>query len=88
VGVAAFEFGVGLADPRQRVDVRDRYLEVPVGDQAGQLGEYRGARPGRRPPVGLHPVLRGGREIDAGWCDPVQDGFLGFPVGCRSSERL
>jgi dihydropyrimidinase len=39
VGVAAFKFGVGCGDPRQRVDVRDRYLEVPVGDQAGQFAE-------------------------------------------------
>jgi hypothetical protein len=50
VGVAAFELGVGLADLRQRVDVRDRHLEVSVGDQAGQLGGHRGARPGRCPP--------------------------------------
>src|SRR6266540_5505375 len=66
VGVAAFELGVGLVDLRQRVDLRDRHLEVSVGDQAGQLGEHLGARPGRCPPVGLHPVLLGGREIDDG----------------------
>lgn len=47
VGVAAFELGVGLADLRQRVDVRDRHLEVSVGDQGGQFGEYVGAWPGR-----------------------------------------
>jgi catechol 2,3-dioxygenase-like lactoylglutathione lyase family enzyme len=63
-GAAAFELGVGLADLRQRVDVRDRHLEVPVGDQVGQLGEHLGTRPGRCSPVSLHPVLRGGREID------------------------
>ena len=50
MGVAAFELGVGLADLRQRVDVRDRHLEVSVGDQAGQLGEDSGARPGLCPP--------------------------------------
>ena len=44
-GVAAFELDVGLADLRQRVDVRDRHLKVSVGDQAGQLGEHLGARP-------------------------------------------
>jgi hypothetical protein len=47
--VAAFELGVGLADLRQRVDVRDQYPEVSAGDQAGQLGEYFGARPGLAP---------------------------------------
>ena len=31
MGVAAFELGVGLADLRQRVDVRNRHLEVSVG---------------------------------------------------------
>jgi NAD(P)-dependent dehydrogenase (short-subunit alcohol dehydrogenase family) len=43
--VAAFELGIGLADLRQRVDVRDRHLELPAGEQAGQLGEHLGARP-------------------------------------------
>src|SRR5450631_1205103 len=65
-GVAAFEFGVSLADLRQRVDVRDRDFEVSVGDQGGQLGEYLGARPGLCPSVGLHPVLRCRCEIGDG----------------------
>jgi len=54
-GVAAFELDVGLADLRQRVDVRDRHLEVSVGDQAGQRASRRPARP--LSPVCLHPVL-------------------------------
>ena len=33
MGATAFELGVGLADLRQRVDVRDRRLQVTVGDQ-------------------------------------------------------
>ena len=57
VGVAAFELGVGLADLCQRVDVRDRHLEVSVGDQAGQLGEHLGARPGLRPPSVFTPYF-------------------------------
>ena len=57
MGVAAFELGVGLADLRQRVDVRDRHLEVPVGDQAGQLGEHLGARPGLCPPSVFTPYF-------------------------------
>ena len=65
-GVAAFDLGVGLADLRQRVDVRDRHLEVSVGDQAGQLGEHLGARPGFCPSLSLYPVLRGGRVIGDG----------------------
>jgi hypothetical protein len=36
VGVAASEFGVGLADPRQRVDVRDRHRPFPPGPDPGQ----------------------------------------------------
>jgi NAD(P)-dependent dehydrogenase (short-subunit alcohol dehydrogenase family) len=43
--VAASELGVGLADLRQRADVRDRHVELSAGDQAGQLGEDLGARP-------------------------------------------
>ena len=57
VGVAAFELGVGLADLRQRVDVRDRHLEVSAGDQAGQLGQHLGARPGLRPPPVFTPCF-------------------------------
>jgi len=56
-GVAAFELDVGLADLRQRVDVRDRHLKVSVGDQAGQLGEHLGARPGRCPPSVFTPCF-------------------------------
>lgn len=69
--MAAFELGVGVADLRQRVDVRDRYLKLSVGDQAGQLGEHLGARPGFSPSVSFHPVLRGGREIDDGVDPPA-----------------
>src|SRR6266567_2182350 len=92
VGVAAFELGVGLADLRQRVDVRDRHLEVSVGDQAGQRGEHLGARPGRCPPVNLHPVLRGGREIDDG-VDPLGrdaegEGQLDVPVTVGVDEGV
>jgi len=61
---------VGLADLRQRVDVRDRHLEVSVGDQTGQLEEHLGTRPSRCPSVSLHPVLPGGREIGDG-VDPL-----------------
>ncbi len=70
MGVAAFELGVGLSDLRQRVDVRDGHLKMSVGDQAGQFGEHLGAGPGCAPPVGLHPVLRRGREIGDG-IDPL-----------------
>src|ERR1700722_10238499 len=63
VGVAAFQLGVGLADLREGVDVGDRHLELPVGDQARQVGQHPGARPRRRSPVGLHPVLPGGGEV-------------------------
>ena len=44
MGVAAFELGVGLADLRQRVDVRDRHLELPVGDQPGQFVRVRSGK--------------------------------------------
>ena len=46
VGVAAFEFGIGLAGLRRRVDVRDRRPRGSVGDQADQLG---GLLPGLPP---------------------------------------
>jgi hypothetical protein len=36
VGVAASEFGVGLPDPRQRVEVRDRHRPFPPGPDPGQ----------------------------------------------------
>ena len=87
-GVAAFDLGVGLADLRQRVDVRDRHLEVSVGDQAGQLGEHLGARPSRCPPVSLHAVLLGRREIDDG-VDPLgrdAEGQLDVPIAVVSMK--
>ncbi|WP_260605150.1 hypothetical protein [Streptomyces sp. WAC01280] len=67
--MAAFELGVGLADSRQRVDVRDRHIDVSVGDQAGKLGAHFGARPGRVPRQSS-PALLGSREIGAG-VDPI-----------------
>jgi hypothetical protein len=92
VGVAVFELGVGLADLRQRADVRDRHLEVSVGDQAGQLGEHLGTRPGLCPPVSLHPVLRGGRVIGDG-VDPLGrdaegEGQLDVPVAVGVDEGV
>jgi hypothetical protein len=46
LGVAALEFGVGLAGLRRRVNVHGRCLGVSVGDQACQLG---GLLPGLPP---------------------------------------
>jgi hypothetical protein len=68
VGVAAFELAIGLADLRERVDVRDRHLKGSLGDQADQLGEHLGPRPGL--PVSLHAVFLSGRVIGDG-VDPV-----------------
>jgi hypothetical protein len=61
---------------------------VSVGDQAGRLGEHLGARPGRCPPVSLHPVLRGGREIDDGVDPPGRDaeGEALLNRGCQTLQ--
>jgi hypothetical protein len=70
----------------------DARTAARIGDQASQLGEDPGAWAGRCPPVGLHPVLRGGREVGDG-VDPLGrdaegEGQLDVPVAVGVDEGV
>src|SRR5260370_11551805 len=56
-GVAAFELGVGLADLRQRVDVRDRHLEVSTAIRPASSASTLAPGPAAVPPSVFTPCF-------------------------------
>lgn len=89
--VTLFEFLIGLANLRQRIDLRDRDLEPSGRNQPGQLPQNVRAC-GFRAAFRLHAVfLRSGEvddSVDSVWSDTQTDRQLDVPPAEGVNEGI